>query len=181
MEIKNVQVRKVDNLFNNDPFNNAANLIAEERIVLEDVFKNINDIGFKYDWLKYCCSKCSREKDRTDKYNQRKRYYESAETFVDYYLDISIYFKKMMEIDLIKNVLFNKLQRSLFNFTSTPNFSFKAEKEIKDKLEEIYVYPPLMDNKMESLLQTMINFAKEDKKCNRIIELIQNNSVIFFE
>ena len=120
-------------MFTNEPFNLEANKIADERLELEDVFMKIDYIGFKYDWLKYFCVNCCGKKAKKDKYNLRKRYFESAMTFVDYYLDISIYFKKMMEVDLIKSIYFNKLRRSLFSLTSKPNFSFKAEKEIKEK------------------------------------------------
>ena len=174
-----MQIRKADSNYNNDPYDLEANRIAEEKLVLEDVFMKINTVEFKYDWLIYFFVNCCGKRVRKDKYNLRKKYFESAMTFVDYYLDISIYFKKMMEVDLIKSLYFEKLQKSLFSIASSPNFSFIAEKDIKRKLEEIYVFAPILDNKMDYDLTNMINYAKDDEKSEKILGLIQNNNTIF--
>ena len=171
-------IRKVNNDYNNDPLALAANIKAEERMYLEEVFSLINEIDFRYDWFKYFFMKCTKKKETI---LLRQKYFECAETFVDYYMDISTFFKKMIEIDIIKHLNYNSEQRQLLTYCSNPNFSFRAQDKLREKFYDSYIRPPLIDNKLDSQLTTIILKATQDVTSEKIIELIQNNNIIYFE
>ena len=171
-------IRKVNNDYNNDPLALAANIKAEERMYLEEVFSLINEIDFRYDWFKYFFMKCTKKKETI---LLRQKYFECAETFVDYYMDISTFFQKMIEIDIIKHLNYNSEQRQLLTYCSNPNFSFRAQDKLKEKLYDTYNRASLIDNQLDSQLTTIILNANQDVTSKKIIDLIQNNNIIFFD
>ena len=87
----------------------------------------------------------------------------------------------MIEIDIIKYLNYNSEQRQLLTYCSNPNFSFRAQDKLKEKLYDTYNRPPLIDNKLDSQLTTIILKATQDVTTGKIIELIQNNNIIFLE
>ena len=171
-------VRKLDNDFNNDPLALEANRKAEERIYLEEVFNHIDEVDFKYDWFDYLYLRCRKNKE---KFLIRRKYFECAESLVDYYFDVSTYFKKMIEVDIFKHLNYNSQQRKFLTYCSDINFSFKGHDIRKEKLYDIYNRSPLIDIKFDSQLTTMILNAKQDETSEKIIELIQNNNIIFYD
>ena len=169
-----ITIRKSDNSFNNDPFNLKANKHAEEKLYLEEVFKRINEIEFKYDWFKNYFMKCTKKKE---KYLLREKYFECAESLINYYLDISIYFKKMIEVDLMKSLHFDSQQRLLLNYCSDCDFSFKTQEKIIQLLNDIYNRNSIIDVKLENELSDIIKKSRQDQMTDKIVELIENNNI----
>ena len=177
-EIKKISLRKLENDFNNDPLALEYNKRADERIYYEEIFKKINEIDFKYDWFKYFFMKCTKNKE---KFLIRQKYFESHESLVDYYMDVSTYFKKMIEVDIIMHLNFTSQQKKLLSYCSNINFSFKAQEKIKEKLNDIYYRTSVIDDKLEREFTDIILNAKQDETSEKIVELVQNNNIIFFD
>jgi len=60
---------------------------------------------------------------RSKKLTLKNKFYEKASKKLNYYFDIFTYVKKMQEIDLMKYLLMDKNQASLFNFLCKPSIS----------------------------------------------------------
>jgi hypothetical protein len=174
-----VEVRKVDNLNNNDPLDKNSNNRAEKIRYIEDMYKNIDEVGFKYDWLKNNLSHLCKSGKNKNKYLIRKKYFDNALSFVDYYLDISVFFRKMMEIDLMKALILNKQQTILFETATFPNFSFKAQEKREELLKEIYGRNKLLDENLKTVMENEVTNSKQNKKSDKIIGFLQNNNIIF--
>ena len=87
----------------------------------------------------------------------------------------------MVEVDIFKYLNYNSQQRKFLTYCSDINFSFKGHDIRKEKLYDIYNRSPLIDIKFDSQLTTMILNAKQDETSEKIIELIQNNNIIFYD
>ncbi len=174
-----IEVRKVDNLNSNDPLDKNSGSRADKIRYIEEMYKNIEEVGFKYDWLKNNLSYFCKTGDKRNKYLIRKKYFDNALSFVDYYLDISVFFRKMMEIDLMKAMVLNKQQYILFETSTIPNFSFKAQEKREETLKEIYGRNKLLDENLKNVIETEVTNSKQNKKSDKIIGFLQNNNIIF--
>jgi hypothetical protein len=61
-----------------------------------------------------CCNK---------KLTMKKQLFEKSREKLHYYMDVHTYIKKMQEIDILKFLLLNDDQRTLFNFIAKPSIS----------------------------------------------------------
>jgi hypothetical protein len=76
-----------------------------------------------------CCFQGKRDK-------MKQRLFERGYKKFSYDMDILTYIRKMHEIDILKYLLFNNQQTSLFNFVSKPSVSLISKNELIDSLPE---------------------------------------------
>ena len=169
-----IKIQKSDNVFNNDPLDLECNRRTEEKLNLGEVFNRIDEIDFKYDWFRYYFMKCTKNKQ---KYLIREKYFECAESLIDYYLDISIYFKKMIEVDVIKSLHFNSEQKLLLNYCCIPDFSFKNQEKMSQTIDDLYNRTAIIDVKSENQLIEIIKKSRQDEMTDKIIDLIEINKI----
>ena len=170
---------------NNDPLEEKAikraidisRYYTNEEEVIKDIGYTTNSCG---DLLKKIFCPCAVDKKKMIK---RKKYFDYANNLFDYYCDISVYFKKMMEIDIIKYYLFSKSERNLVSVIANPNFYLRNSSLFDDKLYHEYSaskYTVEFDRRIESVLNEVVHEGRNKKKVNKLIELIQiGNQDIF--
>ena len=159
---------------NNDPISSKKfdrDLeFLQEKIKIVD---SINKHGFKLKFSDIFC-KCSK------KIIEREIFFSNACSLYFYYLDITTYFKKMMEVDIIKFFLFTKSERSLISIISNPDIPI-SENLILGKLNSQYkdYNHENFETKIDLLLKDVLMDARDRKDSNKLFQLIQNgNNVV---
>ena len=156
---------------NNDPiiykkYNKDIELM-ERKIKITD---NARESGFKLNFSEILC-KCI----KTQKKNIRLELFLNANSFYEYYLDITTYFKKMMEIDIIKYFLFTQNERELISILSNPDLTVSNE-FLTYKLKSHYknFNHKVFENTIGPLLKNIIVQGRNRKKTTKLLQLVQN-------
>jgi hypothetical protein len=112
----------------------------------------------------------------------KEKYFLNACSLYDYYLDITTYFKKMMEIDIIKFFLFSHSERKLVSILSNPDFTVDKE-EILEKLK--HQYRPFdaekFEFKAEMILKDVLKEGRDKTQVNKLLKMVQNGNQIIFD
>jgi len=155
---------------NNDPlrfkdFNNYVKFLESN----DEKAKIAKEEGFDLSIYDIYC-RCLKD----DKQRIKQEYFIGAIYMYDYYLDITTFFKKMMEVDIIKYYLFTRSERQLISIMSNPDFSVGNE-EIKGKLEMQYQKFD-KTNGIDAMLADVVEEARNRSGFNKLIQLIQNGN-----
>ena len=162
---------------NNDPinfkqYNKELELISNKNKIIDYV--NINGYYMTFSEV-YCrCFKKTRI--------LRENYFSNACSLYYYYLDVTTYFKKMMEIDIIKYFLFTKNERSLISIISNPDFTIDEE-EMNQKLKSQYreFNKEYFEHKIEVILKDVLKEGRNRNGVNKLMQLIQNGNQVVFD
>ena len=172
-------IPNTERISTNDPiiskkFFKELNLINAKTIVVN----NANNIGYNLLITDILCSCCCKNTTRF----QRKELFFNALSLYNYYLDITTYFKKMMEVDIIKYYLFTKNERTLISVISNPDLSidkFDFERKLNSQYNDFN--KENFETKIEMLLKDVIKEGRNRTNINRILQLIQNGNEDIFE
>ena len=149
------------------------NSLNQKKILADKV----KQLGFSFklsDILFSCC--------KNDKIRLREKYYLDAVSLYNYNLDITTYFKKMTEIEIIKYYLFTENERNLISVISNPDFSHNQE-EMKIKLNNQYKKFKLenFEDKLDILLKNVIvEERRNGNNNNKLLKLIKNGNQTLF-
>ena len=171
-KIIEIEIREnVERKSNNDPISSKKydkDLEALKKI--STINEIANKHGFRQNWTDFICS-CKK------KQKIRENFFLNACSLYYYYLDITTYFKKMMEIDIIKFYLFSKSERNLISILSNPDFSVNKE-EFERKLELQYkkFNEEKFENRVEFILKNVLNEGRNNAFSNKLMKLIQNGN-----
>jgi hypothetical protein len=163
---------------NNDPF--IYNIFNKGIEVLDKKSKEamiINDHGYILNfWDVYC--KCL----KTNKRISKEKYFFNAISFYHYFLDVTTYFKKMIEIEIIKFCLFSKNEIKLISILSNPDFTINSE-EMEEKLKYQYKKfdKSLFEGKIEMVLRDVLKEGRNNNEVNKLLQIVQNGNQILFD
>ena len=171
---------------NNDPLEDPALKRALEiNKYYNDEEEILKDIGY----LSVSCCECFKMifcpcLKNTKRMITRKKYFDYANNIFDYYTDISVYFKKMMEIDIIKYYLFSSNERNLISVIANPNFYLKNSNLFNEKLNHEYSenkYNLEFDRRIENVLNQVVHEGRNKTTTNKLLELVQNGNQEIFD
>ena len=163
---------------NNDPinykkYNQHLVTLNEKKETISDVKKFGFNLQFT-DLLPKCCKSKNTKK--------REKFFLDALSLYNYTLDITTYFKKMTEIEIIKYFLFTENERDLISVLSNPDFSHQYE-QMNIKLNNQYRKLKIenFEDRIEILLKkVIIDGRRNGNNKNNLLKLIQNGTQILF-
>ncbi len=128
------------------------------------------------------CTKCCKNhstKENDDLQNSLK--------FVNYYMDVHIYLKKMLELEIIKFCFFSKNEREVINLLVNPDENIESRDILKTKLDTEYNcrqsnntnIDDIIKEKMHANMQRLVEDGKERKVSKRLLKLVSNEKLKF--
>ena len=161
-----------DNKFDNDPINyekNEKQLETDEERVKKKT--DMLEFGFKYTLSDICCGCLNK-----DTITKKKKYFDTANSVLLYYMDIITYIKKMIEIDIIKNYLFNKDEVRLISFISNPDFADADQAQVVKMIESEYQEAKFKKLYIENTLKNVLEKARNNSETNKLLYLVQKGN-----
>jgi len=156
---------------------NDQNIEKKQEVNYEEIVENhlkeikcINKVGISENCCEYfCCKKKSEDSD------DRNRFYDDAKDMIDYYRDISVYTQKMIEVDIIKYLLFNKNERNVIKLLSNPELFFGVKEKIKYNLDEKYNidFVNTEDIDIKMCLKSVVEKSKIRGESKKMLKLIR--------
>jgi hypothetical protein len=175
--------REENERFNNDPiiFDELSKDIDKDQY-FKEFNSNIKDTAFVYSLsdilcriFKASCSKHSHE------YKIRKKYFDDATSILEYYTDSITYFKKMLEIEIIKYYLFTKEERKLISIIANPDFIDLDRDHIHKKIELEYQEDRFYTSNMDDIFTKVLKDGRNNSSSNKILQLVQTgNHKLFY-
>lgn len=161
---------------NNDPFlfksiNKDYEFFKSNEISIQE----IKDKGYTSSFLDNlkCCN-CYKENPN----------FEKALSLYYYYMDVSTYFRKMVEVDIIKYFLFSINERKLISIISNPDFSTIEKEVIYSKLNEQHdksKYIKDFDKYLDPILKEVLMEGRNNKEVNKLLRLVQNGNHTLYD
>jgi len=114
--------------------------------------------------FEYCCTWCNFKccKDT----QKRKIIFRNATHLCYYYLDITTFFKKMMEIDIIKYYLLDESERKLTSIIANPDLGNDYSEKVLNKLRDEYDYERFYKeefmNNLKSILPKIVAVSRNN-------------------
>ncbi len=160
----------------NDPINYRQN--EKDAIFFknkDEAIKKIKEKGLTVDLLSYLNCVCCRNPNPN---------FDKALLMYYYYMDVSTYFRKMMEIDIIKFFLFSLNERKLISIIANPDFSTIEKDIILAKLNEQHDKDRFIkdfDRNIDPILKDVIEEARNKSGINKLLQLVKNGSHSLYE
>ena len=161
-----------DNKFDNDPINyekNEKQLETDEERVKKKT--DMLEFGFKYTLSDICCGCLNK-----DTITKKKKYFDTANSVLLYYMDIITYIKKMIEIDIIKDYLFTKDEVRLISFISNPDFADADQAQVVKMIESEYQEAKFKKLYIENTLKNVLEKARNNSETNKLLYLVQKGN-----
>jgi len=127
------------------------------------------------------CTKCCKKANP-----KAIEHFENAKMFVNYYMDVQIFLKKMLEIEVIKFCFFSKNERDAINLIVNPNDTIDSKHVFINKLKQEYNLSENKDKsesndniseKMKDVLEKLVDDGKDRKVSKRLIRLISDEKL----
>lgn len=186
LELKEVKMemnkQNENERFDNDPITfEKLNKDIEADMKREDLNNDIEEFGFKYSLADFMCKCFESLLPNHQNLQKKKKYFESANSILDYYMDAITFFKKMIEIDIIKYYLFTRDERRLIGIISNPDFAEIEKDRINKRIDDEYKADRFAMSNMEETLKNVLNDARNKSKTNKLFQLVQlgNMKAIF--
>ena len=160
----------------NDPINFKQN--EKDAIFFknnDETIKKIKEKGLNIDLLSYLNCFCCRNSNPN---------FDKAILMYYYYMDVSTYFRKMIEIDIIKYFLFSLNERKLISIIANPDFSTIEKDTILAKLNEQHDKDKFIkdfDRNIDPILKEVLEEARNKSKINKLLQLVKNGSHSLYE
>lgn len=127
------------------------------------------------------CTKCCHKADY-----KAVEHFENSKMFVNYFMDVQIFLKKMLEIEVIKFCFFSKNERDAINLIVNPNDTIDSKHVFINKLKQEYNLSENKDKsesndniseKMKDVLEKLVDDGKDRKVSKRLIRLISDEKL----
>lgn len=170
-------VNKPTFLRDNDPINFKQTEMEAKFFKSKDeaIIRIKKENGLTTDFLTYLnCICCPRSNP----------HFEKAIYMYYYYMDVSTYFRKMMEIDIIKYFLFSLSERKLISIIANPDFSSIDKDILFLKLNEQHDKDKFIkdfDKNIDPILKEVMGEARNKTETNKLIQLVKNGSHSLYE
>jgi hypothetical protein len=141
----------------------------------DETIKKIKEKGLNIDLLSYLNCFCCRNSNPN---------FDKAILMYYYYMDVSTYFRKMIEIDIIKYFLFSLNERKLISIIANPDFSTIEKDTILAKLNEQHDKDKFIkdfDRNIDPILKEVLEEARNKSKINKLLQLVKNGSHSLYE
>ena len=144
--------------------------------------KETNKDSYKlnFNYLTLCCKKGSTKEDEDFKNSCR---------FVNYYMDIQVYLKKMLELEVIKFCFFSKNEREAIKFIVNPddkidNYELiqrkiNLEYNIENKNKDGTSRDDNIFKKMKEVMKNLVEDGVDRKVSKRLMKLISDVKLKF--
>lgn len=111
---------------------------------------------------------------------------EKARAFINYNMDIHVYLKKLLEIEIIKFCFMNTNERNAVNLLANPGESIQMKEKINSRLAEEYqninkiqAILELKDEHISSVVETLMKDGRERKVSKRLLRLVSDDALKF--
>jgi len=173
----NIELKKADEneRYDNDPITyqkRIKEIEAEKK--REELNDTIREYGFAYSLSDFCCKCLNCLSLDSEGMKKKKMYFYNGDSILDYYLDVVTYFKKMIEIEIIKYYIFTKDERKIVSVISNPDLANTDKDNIirKINLEYSSKYDKVV-SKMEDNLKNVLQDARNKSSTNKLLQLVQ--------
>lgn len=161
----------------------SKNKLDPEIIKMTRISKeNLQQVSMSYNVcqiiLKTICCCC-----RTSKTKVKEKLYDRGYKKILNDMDVLTYIRKMHEIDILKYLLLNKKQISLFNFISKPSVSLQSKTQIIDAFQEKFEVKfnkdeiDILDKNFHEMIRRE-NPSRFDKKLFKLVASEIDNLII---
>ncbi len=177
-----------DNKDNNEKVSDKAPVLKAEQetkqnyVTKKSQIENLNsnkEFYFDFNFFTRCCKPLNATQEKN---------LASAHSFVSYYMDVQIYLKKMLELELIKFCIFSKNEREILSYLVNPDPSIEAY-FIDRKMDMEYFEnfsnkrtEQLMTKekgRMEDTMEKLMQDSKHRKISKRLMRLVNDQELRF--
>ncbi len=176
-KLKEIELKKSEEnqRFNNDPiiFESLSKDIDMDKC-LNEYITEIKKTVFTYSLSDICCKFWKiRSSQHKLEYENRKKFFYDAYSILEYYTDSITYFKKMLEIEIIKYYLFSKEERRLISIISNPDFINLDKNHIYKKINMEYEQDRFYLSHLDELLNKILKDGRNNSNNNKLLQLVQ--------